>query len=517
MTTHSADPVQSAAPARTRSPVLMLDRPWFVLALLVVLAVAARFVTLGNPALGYDEQFYLLVGDRMLHGELPYVDIFDRKPVGIFLIYAGARLLGGEGFLEYKLVALVFVIATAWLLYAMARQRAGQVGALLAASLYILWLNFMEGEGGQTPVFYNLFVLGAAAMLFAAARNPRRLWLRGSAAMLLTGIAIQIKYSVVFEGVFFGCAFLWLAWRHGTAWRHMALYALLWAGLALSPTILALFYYWSAGHLPDFMFANFLSVFGQSKGPLLDQIPKLLGVSAILLPLALIALVGRRGLRGNVGPEAKLLRGWLLVAIFGVVIYWRFNSPHYALPVLTPFCLLIAPALDDKRRLSAGIAVIAFLVGQAVQYNLLRLKGGGAEMRAIAQAAKPNKGCIFIYNGYPGLYMMTGSCLPSRWPFPGHVNAQDENNAAALGVDPVAEVKAIMARNPDAVIDTFPPFARGNHAARAAVYGALRTRYAVAACVLTPGGRTRVVYRLKQDTWPRHVERCPSKLLAEFR
>ena len=57
-----------------------------VAALLLCLAVAARWQTFGNPVLGYDEQFYLLVGDRMLHGALPYVDIFDRKPIGLFLM-----------------------------------------------------------------------------------------------------------------------------------------------------------------------------------------------------------------------------------------------------------------------------------------------------------------------------------------------------------------------------------------------------------------------------------------------
>ena len=62
----------------------------------------------GNPVIGSDEgdeQFYLLVGDRMLHGLLPYVDVWDRKPVGLFLVYAAIRLLGGEGIWQYQLAA----------------------------------------------------------------------------------------------------------------------------------------------------------------------------------------------------------------------------------------------------------------------------------------------------------------------------------------------------------------------------------------------------------------------------
>lgn len=495
-----------------------LGRPDYLIAAgLLILAVAVRFITFGNPALGFDEQFYLLVGDRMLHGELPYVDIFDRKPIGIFLIYAGARLLGGEGFVAYKLVAAAFVVATAVLLYLMARRRAGRTGAGLAAVLYILWLNFMEGEGGQTPVFYNLLVLAAAARLFAAARTPQRLWFSGCTAMLLIGVAIQIKYTVVFEGMFFGCAFLWLAFRQRLAWLRIGAFAAAMVALALLPTMLAMLYYWSVGHLSEFVFCNFVSIFGQGKGAA-NQVGKLLEVSAIFLPFGLIALAGRRTLRGEPrGPERTLLRAWLLVSLAGVLIYWRFNSPHYALPLLPPLCLLLAPALDAKRRLGAGIALIALIAGQAVQWHLITLKGGNAEMRAVAAAATPRHGCIFIYNGYPGLYMMTGSCLPSRWSFPGHVNAEDENNAWALGVDPLVETRRILDNRPEAIVETFPAFAFGNRPTRALLHQVLRANYDPVLCVRNGRGRTRVVYRRKDDPWPRRIDQCPAEVLAATR
>ena len=58
-----------------------------------LLGLLLRGATLGYPIIHIDEQFYLLVGDRMLHGAVPFVDIWDRKPIGLFLIYAATRLL----------------------------------------------------------------------------------------------------------------------------------------------------------------------------------------------------------------------------------------------------------------------------------------------------------------------------------------------------------------------------------------------------------------------------------------
>ena len=74
-------------------------------ALLFLAAFLLRMPHFGDPLYQIDEQFYLLVGDRMLHGAIPFVDIWDRKPIGLFLLFAAIRLLPGDGILAYQLVA----------------------------------------------------------------------------------------------------------------------------------------------------------------------------------------------------------------------------------------------------------------------------------------------------------------------------------------------------------------------------------------------------------------------------
>lgn len=496
------------------APVGFMQSDRMVLALLALLAVAVRFVTYGNPALGFDEQFYLLVGDRMVQGELPYVDIFDRKPIGIFLIYAGIRWLGGEGFVQYKLVATLFVIATAWLIYLLARQRAGHWGAGLAAALYILWLNLMEGEGGQTPVFYNLLVIGAAWQLFAAMRAPDRLVPRGALALLLIGLALQIKYTVVFEGIFFGLAFLWLAWTQRMAWGRLIAFAAAMVALALLPTALVLLYYAAVGQADAFIFANFSSNAYKENGATLVQLFKLAELSAMFLPLGVVAVAGHRAIRAQmVRPDAQMVRLWLVTAVLGILLYWRFSAPHYAIPLLAPLCVLLAPALDAKPRLGAAIAALALIAGQVLQVQLAAMKGGDTAMRAVAAAAKPDHGFIFVYNGYPGLYLMTGSPLPSPWSFPGHLNTQDENNPRALGVDPLVETRRILDAGPDAIVDTFPPYSLGNRETRALLHRVIAERYRPVLCVATRD-RTRVIYRQKREAWPVDLSACRPEVFA---
>lgn len=485
-------------------------------ALLLLVTLAARLATLGNPVLGFDEQFYLLVGDRMLHGALPYVDIFDRKPIGLFLIYAGARLLGGEGFLQYKLLAAVFVTATAFGIYWVARRHVAWFGAAFAAILYILWLNFMEGEGGQAPVFYNALMIGAGALLVSAVPRAEGLIAKGTAALLLVGLALQVKYSVLVEGVYFGCAFLLLARRQGMAWSRILLFGGAMVALALLPTALVALYYAAIGQWQAFVFANFVSVFGQTKGAFAREIVGLASFVGLFLPLLIVGLIGPRA--RAIGPgalERRYLFGWLASAVFGVLVYWRFDAPHYALPILVPACVLLANALAARRRAAVGLAVTALVAGQIVLAISVSAKGGDREARTVAALAKPTGGCIFVYNGYPALYMLTHSCLPSRWVFPGHLNTADENNPRALGGDPQAIARAILAANPPAIVDTDPVYTFGNTAVHALVMQAIRQRYDLAGCVATRG-RVRLVYRLRGDKGPRAPDSCPAELRAKI-
>jgi hypothetical protein len=466
---------------------------------LLAFALLVRAQTLNNPVLGFDEQFYLLVGDRMLHGAVPYVDIFDRKPIGLFLIYAAIRELGGDGFIQYKLVACGFVVFTALLIFRAARPISSTFAAGIAACLYILWLNVTGGEGGQAQVFYNLPMLMAAMLTWRAARTAERIIPLGCAAMLLVGIAIQIKYTVIFEGFFFGSALLWSCYRSRRSLAALAVPALLWIGCALLPTALAALVYWRIGALQPFLFANFLSLFARTPDPFAAEMAGLFKIFAILLPLLLFCALSLRGgnFAATAGSKFPLL--WLGTAILGVLLFGSFLAPQYGMPVLVPACIVAAPFFASYRhaRLVAGVTLVAALVvGQIGLARSEFQKGGRKQAYAVARAAQPLHGCIYVYDGYPALYMLTHSCLPTRWAFPGHLNTQDEDSANAIGVDPVGEVRRILAARPEVIVDDAPAYEFGNPETRALVESALARNYHLETQVKTGDARYRQVYRL---------------------
>ncbi|MBA3054404.1 MAG: hypothetical protein FP826_05620 [Sphingomonadales bacterium] len=463
---------------------------------LLAATMLVRWQTLGDPVLGFDEQYYLLVGERMLHGAVPYVDLWDRKPIGLFLIYALAAAMGSDPFLQYKLLAGAFVAMTAFVIYRAALARASRFAAMTAALLYVLWLNFMEGEGGQSPVFYNLPVLLAALVTQAALGDRDRLLARGGLAMGLIGLALQIKYTAVFEGLFFGLALLWAKWRADGLGGSLIGHGLVWIACALAPTGLALAAFAARGQAEAFVFANFLSIFGRLPDPLGDQLGGLAAIVGILLLPAIPAVLAWR-------QERKLdfMRMWALAAVAGIAAIGNFLSPSYALPLLAPLFLCAAPYFDRARRgriVAVGLVLLGLVAGQFVVAQVIRGKGNRAEALAVAAAARPTGGgCIWVYDGYPALYLLTGSCVPTKWAFPGHLNTANENSPQAIGVDPVTEVRRILATRPEAIVDDFPVYRLGNPDTRRIVAAELARNYRLVARVRTGGARYRLIYRRK--------------------
>ncbi|WP_227711100.1 ArnT family glycosyltransferase [Novosphingobium ovatum] len=465
-----------------------------------------RLPILGYPVIHIDEQFYLLVGDRMLQGQLPFVDIWDRKPLGLFAVFAGIRMLGGDGIVTYQLVAMGCTALTSLLIYRAAREIASPLGAFWAGVAYQLALAAVFCFGGQAPVYYNpLVALAGLYMLrIYTAPDAGALLRRGAVIMLITGIAMQIKYTVVFEGGAFGLALLARGHAHGWHRGRMALAGLLWAGLALLPTAAALGWYAAMGHADAFVQANFLSIFGRHEA-LGGSLWRLTKEVALLTPVwCAVFLAPRRipGLFTGVNPQALLfLRYWAGAAVVGFLIFGTWYD-HYVAPLLVPLMICAAPALGQAApwrwytRLMIGLGAIA--AGMVMQFNV-RHHGTAQQVykaAALIDQARGENGCVYINEGDPILYYLTNACFVTPYIFPNHLNGMVDEEA--LGVDAAGEFARTLARHPSVVITSAVPSALPvNWKTRAMLFQHMKRDYQLVGSV-NVGWRNLLVYRYQQ-------------------
>ena len=459
------------------------------LLVLVIVAILARAVTFANPVVHVDEDFYFTVARVMWNGAMPYVDAWDRKPFGLFLIYLlPAALPFSWGILAYQAMALVAVAITAWLIARLAVLGGWSRGATLSGLAYILWLNLASGQGGQSPVFYNPLMAGAALLIVT---NRARAGWRDAAALLLVGLAMQVKYSALFEGVFFGIWIMLRDWRAGDSLGRIAARAALLAGLALLPTVAVAAYYAAIGQIDAFTFANFVSITERRTDPPLERLGNFAKIALLLAPLIAMAVDSvRQAPAAEAHTERRFLLWWLGIAIAGIVGFGGWFD-HYALPAFVSGAVCAAGFLGERRRGRMVAIGLAALIGTVTIVADRLGRGGPDEFRALTRAIGSGPGCLWVYSGTPKIYAAVHRCRVTPYLFPSHLYRTREQGA--IGVDQKAEVRRILAAAPAVVV--MRPLSIGERPEVRAMVTAIMARDYVVAARERLGRETLTIYR----------------------
>lgn len=500
---------------------------WAAAWLLLAVAIALRAADFGNPVIHVDEQYYLLMGQRLLDGAVPYLDIWDRKPVGLALLYAGAAWLPGGDIIGYQLLATGFAAATAMLVASGARALgASRAGALAAGIAYLVWLPLLGGRGGQAPVFYNLLIAASARLTLrlpslvdalhphpsvssevekrgletrfstSLETNGRR-WAvtaNGLAACLLAGLAIQVKTSAAFEAAFVGLAHLWWGRR---ALRPPALAGAgaLWLAAGVAPTLAVVLAYRAMGPaaLDAWWFANVGSILLRPGYGAHDIAMRLLGIAAQLAPLLLCAAIAWRRRKVRLVGERGLAFGWLAAAGVGFVAIGTFFD-HYALPLVAPLAMLSGIALGRLPRVLVGTLGLALLL-LIVERAFVPDDGPGARETARVVAANARGECPYVFIGDTITYSLADACLPTPRAFPNFLAYTTE--AGATGIDEAAELRRILAARPPVIVASTRKLAIWNPRTLAVLRPALRRDYRP--IFSTPRANYRTVVLLRRD------------------
>lgn len=438
----ATDPQDRALPA-------VLAHPLARLAVLTVVALVIRWSSFGDPNITADEGFYHAVGLAMHHGALPYVDVWDRKPLGLFLIYWAITGISPAP-LAYQLAACTCAIVTAYVIGSIARRWTGAQGALLAGVLYLVWLTPLFGFGGQSPVFYNLLVATAALLLLrgiptlAAGRSS----LSVACAMLLAGLAITVKTSAVFEGLYFGLCALAAAWRSRCPVAWVATRAMGLALLGLAPTLAIAATYLALGHGNEYWHAMVTANLAKG-GDWTSAHLRLMLLWQLIMPITLAAAGGAALIPAR---HRAFVLGWLLAALVGMAAIPNFY-PHYALPLLAVLCVAAAALLDRRwiGLLTAGILVASALRAEAPfrPGQAERSRATFAELATAIRQHDRGHG-LLVYAGPAQLYALSGNRFATPLAFETHLSQQAEQNVSHL--DTVAELRRVLAAKPGAVV-----------------------------------------------------------------
>ena len=436
------------------------SRDWLAAAVLALVVLATRGIWFGDPVAEFDEQLYSLVGWRMTHGDLPYIDLWDRKPFGLFAIFAAAHWLFGPEPIAYQALAAVFALAGAMLVYGLARDLVDRATATVAGALYVMLMALYGSQSGQSEIFFMPLML-AMLWLVRDWRRPdatrRALW-----AMALGGLALQVKYTVLPQCLFLGAYALYGRWRSGASVAGLLKLSALFALLGLLPTVAVAAFYGAIGQFDAFWFANFVSFFDRAPSEAGRLHPKLL---VGILPLAIPALVGLyAAFRLNPPRDWRiygLFAGWALSVAASVLL--PATTYLYYLAALAPAAVLLALPLLDRTARARWVPAILLAGGTLWLLNLsARYEHSLSERRteqrlsdALAPYVAADRDCLYVFDGPAVLYRTTQTCLPTKYIYPDHLNNALERGS--LGVSQPAEIRRILAARPGAIVTASKP------------------------------------------------------------
>jgi hypothetical protein len=434
-------------------------------ALILLCSILVRGAYLGDPAPDYDEQLYQFIGARMLQGDVPFVDLWDRKPVGLFLLYAFANLFG-PGVLPYQIMAVVFAAAGGAMIYRIGIRFAGKFASLVAGCLYILALSAFGAAIGQSEVFYMPLAIGMAALTIKSFEHDdvSKIIRMSILAMLLGGIMLQIKYSVAPQCAFFGIVLLWRLRSLEVLTVKVIGLGILFAGIGMTPTLLVAGAYLYMGHFDAFFFSNFTSIL--SRGALSGPYEVMFRTRVLFMatPLVIVAAVGMIKYHDHNQRAHQhgylLIIGWTLSAAISFLIMGNIYL-HYFIPLLPGLLLLATPMLgmDLGGMIIVPLLSLFFTVVSGVAFSHEASEQDRASLSLLTEKARPYVGkmhsCMYIFDGPTALYRTTDSCLLTRYVYPDHLSNEMEANA--IGIDPNYEVQNILKNRPSVLVTASTP------------------------------------------------------------
>jgi hypothetical protein len=336
---------------------------WVVIALSCVQVLLFSF--------GRDQSIYAVVGDAILSGKMPYRDVWDFKPPGIFLLYALSQAVFGKTMMAPRLLEVAGLLSMVIALMTLSEKvfglrRIGLVGGALAALLHAQ-LEFWHT--GQPETFGGYFTVWALVLAVGDHGRKRR-WLVEAGIGVLFGCAFLLKPPLG-GGALVIAAYLARARmiETGSRWRALMPVGVIGGASLLPISAVALWFRargaWDAMAWTLFEFTPGYTKLGWTGG----SAPELFywGVEDLffrfsaLLGAGFVAALVMRPLHSREREGLFLMLGVISVHIAGIAMQGKFFQYHFA----------------------ASIPLVAFLAGLGM-YKLWRrsLAGGSSGMLA---------------------------------------------------------------------------------------------------------------------------------------
>jgi 4-amino-4-deoxy-L-arabinose transferase-like glycosyltransferase len=203
-----------------------------------------------------DEGEYVLFGDLILKGKVPYIDFYEQKPAGLFYSYAFMVAIFGTTLKGLHIGFIVLNLITIYLIYQIAKNFFGELsGAVGGISFGLLSMTqYASGFTIQSEHIIILFVV-ASTYLMQVAKRKDNTWIL-FASGIFGGFSLMVKQNGLFFCLAIGILLLMYYfpknWK--IEWRRVIRKSLIFGAGILSPVVISILILIIQGAFDEFLF-----------------------------------------------------------------------------------------------------------------------------------------------------------------------------------------------------------------------------------------------------------------------
>ncbi|GCL58834.1 ArnT family glycosyltransferase [Microcystis aeruginosa] len=211
----------------------------------IVCTIILRAPNLFPSVINWDESTFILMGQSVLDGHLPYLELWDNKPPLLFFIFALFIGIGGKNIVWIRVAGSLFLGISAFFVYKTGELIGTVSTGLIAAIIFIIMTGELGGKAIMSEVIAAVPLTAAFWLMIRSSDNPR------SRFYFLLGILLAMATLIRFNLAYLALAiFLYYCIRSLVLQKRLARIAPISFVIGFCLTILLVVIpYWTSGNL----------------------------------------------------------------------------------------------------------------------------------------------------------------------------------------------------------------------------------------------------------------------------
>lgn len=144
----------------------------YILSFLFVLTMITQFYTMDKEVLNWDINTYMIMGQDILRGNIPYENQFDNKGPLFYFIYSLPAITGKVTVVRiFNDIILSFLVCEMYLISRKIKTNISKIYVLLPSLYFSLYMSYPQGHPGLAEVYSVLPLAVAINLLLSSKTN----------------------------------------------------------------------------------------------------------------------------------------------------------------------------------------------------------------------------------------------------------------------------------------------------------------------------------------------------------